>query len=79
LIGFKNKFGFLKEGSYINDMEKLVKIKAMKIALITVIVIVFVVTLLPMFSPIMNVIRTIVGCFMIGWWTGKGIIKIWDK
>ena len=60
-------------------MDKLVKIKAMKIALITVIVIVFVVTLLPMFSPIMNVIRMFVGCFMIGWWTGKGIIKIWYK
>ena len=60
-------------------IDKNIKIKAMKIALITVIVTVFVVTLLPMFSPIINVIRMFVGSCMIGWWTGRGIIKIWYK
>lgn len=60
-------------------MDKLIKIKAMKIALITVIVTVFVVTLLPMFSPVVNAIRTVIGSCMIGWWTGRGIINIWYK
>jgi hypothetical protein len=60
-------------------MEKLIKIKAVKIALIVSLIAVFGISLLPMFSPIMNVIRMFVGCFMIGWWTGKGIIKIWYK
>ena len=60
-------------------MEKLVKIKAMKIALMALIVIAFGITLLPMFNPVMNVIRMFVGSVMIGWWTGRGLIKIWDK
>jgi hypothetical protein len=60
-------------------MDKLIKIKAVKIALIVCLVVLFAVSLHPTFSPIMNVIRMITGCFMIGWWTGKGIIKIWYK
>lgn len=60
-------------------MDKLMKIKAMKIALVTLIVIAFAVTLLPMFSPVVNVIRTVIGSCMIGWWTGKGISKIINK
>ena len=60
-------------------IDKIVKIKAMKIAMITVIVTVFVITLLPMFSPVVNGIRMLIGSCMIGWWTGRGIVKIWYK
>ena len=60
-------------------MDKLIKIKAVKIALIVSLVVVFGISLLPMFSPVMNVIRQLIGSFMIGWWTGKGISKIINK
>ena len=60
-------------------MDKLIKIKAAKIALILLIVTVFVITFLPMFSPITNVIRMFVGSCMIGWWTGRGLVTIWYK
>ena len=60
-------------------MDKLVKIKAVKIALIVSLVVVFGISLLPMFSPVMNVIRMLIGSAMIGWWTGKGISKIINK
>ena len=60
-------------------MDKLVKIKAIKIALIVSLIAVFGISLLPMFSPVMNVIRQVVGSCMIGWWTGTGIVKIWSK
>ena len=60
-------------------MKNLIKIKSVKIALITLIVLVFLITLCPVYDPIVNVIRMLVGSCMIGWWTGKGIIKIWNK
>jgi len=60
-------------------MEKLVKIKAVKIALIVCLIGVFGISLLPMFSPITNVIRMLIGGCMIGWWTGASIVKIWYK
>ena len=60
-------------------MDKLIKIKAAKIALMVLIVIAFAITLLPMFSPITNVIRMFVGSCMIGWWTGRGLVTIWYK
>ena len=60
-------------------MDKLIKIKEVKIALIVLIVALFGITLLPMFSPIVNIIRMLIGGVMIGWWTGTGIVKIWSK
>ena len=60
-------------------MDKLIKIKEVKIALIVLIVALFGITLLPMFSPIVNIIRMLIGSCMIGWWTGKGLVKIWYK
>jgi archaellum biogenesis protein FlaJ (TadC family) len=60
-------------------MDKLIKIKAVKIALIVSLIVVFGISLLPMFSPIMKVIRIFVGSIMIGVWTGKGIVNIWYK
>jgi len=60
-------------------MDKLIKIKEVKIALIVLIVALFGITLLPMFSPVTNIIRMLIGSCMIGWWTGKGIVKIWYK
>jgi polyferredoxin len=60
-------------------MEKLLKIKAIKIALVVFLIVLFGVSLLPMFSPVMNVVRQLVGSAMIGWWTGGGIAKILDK
>ena len=53
--------------------------KALKIALIMCIVALFVVSLLPMFSPVMSIVRQVVGSAMIGWWSGTGIVKIWYK
>ena len=63
----------------INNMDKLIKIKAVKIALIVSLIGLFAITLLPMFSPITNIIRMLIGSCMIGWWTGTGIVKIWYK
>jgi hypothetical protein len=60
-------------------MEKLIKIKAVKITLIVCLIVIFAVSLHPTFSPIIKVIRGLIGSFMIGWWTGKGIIEIWYK
>lgn len=60
-------------------MDKLIKIKAAKIALMALIVIAFAITLLPMFSPVVNVIRMLIGSCMIGWWTGRGLVTIWYK
>jgi hypothetical protein len=60
-------------------MEKLIKIKAIKIALIVFLIVLFGISLLPMFNPVMNVIRQVIGSCMIGWWTGKGISNILNK
>ena len=60
-------------------MEKLIKIKAVKIALIVSLIVLFGVSLLPIFSPVMNVIRQVIGSCMIGWWTGKCISNILNK
>jgi hypothetical protein len=60
-------------------MKNLIKIKSVKIALITLIVLVFLMTLCPVYDPIVNVVRMFVGSCMIGWWTGRGIMKIWYK
>jgi len=60
-------------------MDKLIKIKAIKIALIASLIAVLGISLLPMFSPVMNLIKMLIGSLMIGWWTGKGITKIWYK
>jgi len=58
---------------------KVMRKKALKIALIMCIVALFVVSLLPMFSPVMSIVRQVVGSAMIGWWSGTGIVKIWYK
>jgi hypothetical protein len=63
----------------INNMDKLIKIKAVKIALIVCLIGLFAITLLPMFSPITNIIRMLIGSAMIGWWIGIGIAQIWYK
>lgn len=60
-------------------MDKLIKIKAIKIALIVSLVVVFGISLLPMFSPVTNIVRMLIGSAMIGWWTGIGVVKIWSK
>jgi hypothetical protein len=60
-------------------MKHLIKIKSVKIALIVLILTVFLITLCPVYDPIVNVIRMLVGSCMIGWWTGRGIMKIWYK
>ena len=60
-------------------MDKLVKIKAVKIALMVSLVVLFAVTLCPVYSPVINVIRQLIGGCMIGWWTGKGLVSIWYK
>ena len=60
-------------------MDKLIKIKAVKIVLIVSLIAVFGISLLPMFSPVMNIIRQLVGSAMIGWWTGTAISKIINK
>jgi len=60
-------------------MDKLIKIKAIKIALIASLIAVFGISLLPMFSPVMSLIRQLVGSFLIGWWAGRGIVNIWSK
>jgi hypothetical protein len=53
--------------------------KSVKIALIMLIVALFGISLLPMFSPVTNIVRMLIGSAMIGWWTGRGIFKIWHK
>lgn len=55
------------------------KRKALKTALISCIILLFAITLLPMFNPIMNIVRQIIGSCMIGWWTGQVISKIINK
>jgi hypothetical protein len=52
---------------------------AFKIALIISIVTLFTITLLPMFSPVMNIVRQLIGTWMIGWWTGSLLAKISNK
>ena len=53
--------------------------KDVKIALIMLIIALFGISLLPIFSPVMSIIIQLVGSVMIGWWTGTGIVKIWYK
>jgi hypothetical protein len=53
--------------------------KDVKIALIMLIIALFGISLLPIFSPVMSIIRQLIGSVMIGWWTGTGIVKIWYK
>jgi len=60
-------------------MKNLINKKSVKIALIVLISIVFLATLCPVFSPIVDLIRMLIGSAMIGWWTGRGIMKIWYK
>jgi len=62
-----------------SNMKQLIKTKSVKIALITLIVLVFLITLCPVYDPIVNIIRQWIGAWMIGWWTGRSIMKIWYK
>ena len=60
-------------------MKDLLNKKSIKIALTLCLITLFSITLCPVYSPIVNVIRQIVGSYVIGWWTGKCIAKIWYK
>jgi polyferredoxin len=60
-------------------MKNLINKKPVKIALITLILLVFLISLLPQFGPILNIVRMLVGSAMIGWWTGTLCVKIWNK
>jgi hypothetical protein len=53
--------------------------KNVKIALIMLVIALFGISLLPIFSPVMFIIKQLIGSIMIGWWTGMGIAKIWYK
>ena len=61
------------------NMKNLINKKPVKITLITLIVLVFLVSLCPLYLPIVEPIRLMIGSFMIGWWTGRCIMKIWYK
>ena len=60
-------------------MRNLINKKPVKITLITLIALVFLMTLCPVYLPIVEPIRLVIGSFMMGWWTGRGIMKIWYK
>jgi hypothetical protein len=55
-------------------IDKIVKIKAMKMVLTVSLIILFIATCYPAFS----IIRTLVGAWMIGWWTGTALGKLWS-
>jgi hypothetical protein len=60
-------------------MKKLLDKKAVKVALTLLLVTLFSITLCPALSPVINIVRMFVGSCIIGWWTGKGLVKIWYR
>jgi hypothetical protein len=60
-------------------MKKLLDKKAVKIALTLLLITLFSITLCPALSPVINIVRMFVGSCIIGWWTGKGLVKIWYR
>ena len=60
-------------------MKKLLDKKAVKVALTLLLITLFSITLCPAFSPVINIVRMFVGSCIIGWWTGKGLVKIWYR
>ena len=60
-------------------MKKLLDKKAVKVVLTLLLITLFSITLCPALSPVINIIRQLVGSCVIGWWTGKGLVKIWYR
>ena len=60
-------------------MKKLLDKKAVKVALTICLIALFSITLCPALSPVINIVRMFVGSCIIGWWTGKGLVKIWYR
>jgi len=60
-------------------MKKLLDKKSIKVALTLLLITLFSVTLCPALSPVINIVRMFVGSCIIGWWTGKGLVKIWYR
>jgi hypothetical protein len=60
-------------------MKELLNKKAVKAALILFLIALFSITLCPAFSPVVNIVRQLVGSCVIGWWTGKYLVKLWYK
>ena len=60
-------------------MKELLNKKPVKVALMICLIALFSITLCPALSPVINIIRQLVGSCVIGWWTGKGLVKIWYK
>lgn len=60
-------------------MKELLNKKAIKMALTVCLIALFSLTLCPAYSLVVNVIRQLVGSCVIGWWTGKYLVKIWYK
>jgi hypothetical protein len=60
-------------------MKKILNKKPVKAALTLLLIALFSITLCPVYSPVINIIRMFVGSCVIGWWTGKGLVKIWYK
>jgi hypothetical protein len=60
-------------------MKKLLDKKAVKVALTLLLITLFSITLCPALSPVINIVRMFVGSCIIGWWTGKGLVKIWYR
>lgn len=56
-------------------INQITRKKAFKFTLILCLIIVFVVTLNPMF----NIIKTLIGSAMVGWWIGTAMAKIYWK
>jgi len=60
-------------------MKELLNKKSIKVALTLLLITLFSVTLCPALSPVINIVRMFVGSCVIGWWTGKGLAKIWYR
>jgi hypothetical protein len=60
-------------------MKELLNKKSIKVALTLLLVTLFSTTLCPALSPVINIVRMFVGSCIIGWWTGKGLVKIWYR
>ena len=60
-------------------MKELLNKKSIKIVLTLCLITLFSITLCPAYSPVINIIRQLVGSCVIGWWTGTYIAKIWCK
>lgn len=60
-------------------MEKLINKKVVKAVLAICLIALFLITLCPAFSPVVNIVRQLIGSCVIGWWTGKYLVKLWYK